>query len=227
MEKIEVIIADKVASVTGKPKLICGNSDYIISFTFDAEWDDEENKVARFTFCKNGLKKFIDVPITENTCKVPILSGIELVTVGVYAGNLKTTTGANIRCKKSILCDTAEEDTDVIENLFEMIKEYISAIGQGSNINLIHDIDLEAEYGENDAPSMNALVNILLMIGENFATTEYVNKVKEDVNAVNERLTTHIQYQDSVNQVFIEKLNALNENMAIVNEISILVGGAG
>lgn len=110
MEEIRVVVADKIATVSGTPLIICDNSDYTIKFTFDAEWANEDSKIARFSFLKNGLNRYIDVPIENDTCNVPILSDIEAVAVGAYAGNLRTTTGAEIRCKKSILSGGYKED---------------------------------------------------------------------------------------------------------------------
>jgi hypothetical protein len=126
MEDIKITIKDKVASVVGSPFIVCGNNDYTLSFEFDTEWESEHNKVARFSFVKNGLKSFVDVPIENDTCKVPVLLGIGLVRVGVYAGDLRTTTGAKIKCTKSILCDDAEEMVEPFENLYEEIKGSIA-----------------------------------------------------------------------------------------------------
>jgi hypothetical protein len=130
MEQIKVVIADKVASVVGTPTIICGNSDYEIDFTFDEEWNTEKNKVARFTFRINNEKKFIDVPIEEQKCRVPVLVDIALVKVGVYAGDLRTTTGARIRCKKSILCGNAEETEEGMKNLYEKLQGQIKEIDE-------------------------------------------------------------------------------------------------
>ena len=110
MEEIKVVVADKIATVSGTPLIICDNSDYTIKFTFDAEWANEDSKIARFSFLKNGLNRYIDVPIENDACNVPVLSDIEAVAVGAYAGNLRTTTGAEIRCKKSILSGGYKED---------------------------------------------------------------------------------------------------------------------
>ena len=110
MEEIKVVVADKIATVSGTPLIICDNSDYTIKFTFDTEWANEDSKIARFSFLKNGLNRYIDVPIENDACNVPILSNIEAVAVGAYAGNLRTTTGAEIRCKKSILNGGYKED---------------------------------------------------------------------------------------------------------------------
>lgn len=110
MKEIGVVVTEKIATVNGTPLIVCDNSDYTIKFTFDTEWATADNKIARFSFLKNGLNRYIDVPIENNACNVPILSDIEAVAVGAYAGNLQTTTGAVIKCKKSILSGGYKED---------------------------------------------------------------------------------------------------------------------
>ena len=110
MKEIGIVVTEKIATVNGTPLIVCDNSDYTIKFTFDTEWAKADNKIARFSFLKNGLNRYIDVPIENNTCNVPILSDIEAVAVGAYAGNLQTTTGAVIKCKKSILSGGYKED---------------------------------------------------------------------------------------------------------------------
>ena len=110
MKEIGIVVTEKIATVNGTPLIVCDNSDYTIKFTFDTEWAKADNKIARFSFLKNGLNRYIDVPIENDTCNVPILSDIETVAVGAYAGNLQTTTGAVIKCKKSILSGGYKED---------------------------------------------------------------------------------------------------------------------
>lgn len=80
--------------------IVCGNSDYVIAFTFDDEWSKYDKKMARFVV--NGT--FKDVAFTGTTCEVPILSNTNQLLVGVYAGELTTTTRATIPCLPSILC---------------------------------------------------------------------------------------------------------------------------
>ena len=95
--------------------IVCGNNDYQIQFSFDREWDAHDEKTARF-IC-NG--QFIDVDFSKtkdkNICSVPILYDTTEVEVGVYAGELKTTTSAFIGCYRSILCEVAKpsEENDI------------------------------------------------------------------------------------------------------------------
>ena len=101
MRILHISVLDKKATYLSRDgDIVCGNSDYVIEFAFDAEWDAHEEKVARFIW--NGHYK--DVTFTGTTCPVPIITNAAEVEVGVYAGELSTTTPAIISCQKSILC---------------------------------------------------------------------------------------------------------------------------
>jgi hypothetical protein len=109
MINLHIIIANKIATYQQRDgSIVCGNNDYQIKFTFDDEWSAYENKIARFIW--GG--QFQDVEFTGDTCPVPILSGVTLCEVGVYAGELCTTTSAFISCKPSILCQPANPSVE-------------------------------------------------------------------------------------------------------------------
>jgi hypothetical protein len=176
MNAIKITVEKKIASVEGLPEIVCGNSGYTLSFAFDNEWSDEQNKVARFSFNKNNKKCFIDMPIENNTCQVPVLVGIALVRVGVYAGELKTTTGAKIKCIKSIICDDAEATEEGMQNLYEKVLE-----------NAISKEDLETEvfvgedYAENKVYTANAINGVLKTFNEIIANLdERLGAIEED-----------------------------------------------
>lgn len=113
--EIEIDVVDKRAAVVGTPTIVCGNSGYSVKFNFDDEWDEHEDKKARFVYVKNGTVVHKDVDVTDDTCEAPILSNVREVRVGVYAGNLSTTTPAAIPCEQSILCESGEESITVFE----------------------------------------------------------------------------------------------------------------
>ena len=103
---LHVCVSDKIAVYQKRDgDIVCGNSDYKIKFTFDSEWDEHTTKTARFVW--NG--DYTDVDFTGDTCDVPIIHGTDEVKVGVYAGDLSTTTPASIGCKRSILCESASK----------------------------------------------------------------------------------------------------------------------
>lgn len=129
---IEITVANRIAAVVGSPVIVCGNKGYTVTFSFDREWDGYDEKTARFVFIVDGKAKFIDVLFSGNTCDAPMLSNISQVTVGVYAGDLRTTTGATIKCLKSILCGGGaheEPPEDVYNKILEEVSTKLSSSG--------------------------------------------------------------------------------------------------
>lgn len=101
---LHIDVKNKVANYRKRDGcIVCGNSDYQIKFTFDNEWDAATNKTARFIW--GG--QYTDVTFTGDTCNVPIITNTDSVEVGVYSGDLRTTTSAQITCQRSILCVAA------------------------------------------------------------------------------------------------------------------------
>lgn len=104
MKNLNITVANKIATYCQRDGIIvCGNSDYQITFTFDSEWDSYEEKTARFKW--NG--GFYDVTFTGDAVAVPTIENASQVEVGVYVENLSTTTSAVIPCQRSILCGEA------------------------------------------------------------------------------------------------------------------------
>jgi hypothetical protein len=113
-KNFRVTVRDKVATVQGSPCIICGNSDYSLTFDFvDPEWSEHEERTARFTFIKRGELRYDEVIFEGNTVSVPVLSDIDEVVIGVYTGELYTTTPARIKCKRSILCKPAINERQI------------------------------------------------------------------------------------------------------------------
>ncbi len=156
--EIKVEVKDKVATAPPDAVIVCGNSDYTILFQFDEEWDGLEVKTARFKYSTYaGPKQHIDVPFTGNMVEVPILTNAHKVEVGVYAGNLTTTTGAHIRCLPSIRCgsgEKAEPSPDKYDALMELIKELMEAVGGVTN-----HADLEGRDAADQHP-ISAIKNL-------------------------------------------------------------------
>lgn len=123
---IEVRVDDKIASVVGDPLYVCGNSDYDVRFTFDAEWDDHDVKTARFV---KSNKEYVDVVFAGNQCTMPILENTRNVKIGVYAGNLSTTTPAVVNAQRSILCGSGlpqKPQDDVYAQIMSMLTYGVS-----------------------------------------------------------------------------------------------------
>lgn len=146
MITINIEVQDKRPTVLGSPVIVCGNSDYELSFTFDSEWEAEPTKTARFLFVREGKVRYEDVVFMGTTCQVPVLAGIKEVRVGVFAGNLITSTPAVISCEPSILCGTgAPEDPTPEEyhQLVALVNDYYSEL-----------VDSTAAFIENQEKTM-------------------------------------------------------------------------
>lgn len=127
---ISVTVADKKARAEKHEPLVCGNSDYIVKFKFDAEWTGYDVKTARFIFSDHS---YIDVVFRGDECAVPVLKNTHEVLVGVYAGDLKTTTPAYLRAYRSILCgEGAPVDPD--PDVYHQIMELLNKGGTGSSV---------------------------------------------------------------------------------------------
>ena len=153
---INISITKKIPLVLGDPVIVCGNSDYTITFTFDDEWNGQLVKTARFNYVRHGNKFYIDVPFTGNVVNVPILRNINDVRVGVYAGDLCTTAPAIIPCRKSILCPNKTHDDpadDIYDELLliintKMIDALKDAIDNGEIS--IEDVKNIVEYNKKE-----------------------------------------------------------------------------
>lgn len=125
MPVINISVENKIAEADGT-LYVCGNSDFVAKFAFDAEWEAYETKTARFGYNNS----YVDVVFTGNKCPVPIISGTYFFNIGVYAGNLHTTTPARVPCKKSILCDTgfpADPPNDIYNQIMAKLNSLESA----------------------------------------------------------------------------------------------------
>ena len=121
MPNINIKIRNKVAK--GEyAVIVCDNSDYTAVFDFDAEWDEYTTKTARFVYCGT----YTDVVFTGNSCPIPEIHDTRSLTVGVYAGDLHTTTPAYISCVPSILFGNgvpADPTPDVYAQIMELLNK--------------------------------------------------------------------------------------------------------
>lgn len=142
MPNINITVAEKIATnMTPGVVIVCGNSDYLVTFDFDAEWGTEPNRVARFVYYKDGKSLYQEAEFTGNTVNVPILYGVDYVLVGVYAGNLRTTTPAKVLCDRSILCGDpalAQVGAKIVAQIEQVVADYLekNPVQTGGNLRI-------------------------------------------------------------------------------------------
>lgn len=151
MPIINISVREKVARQVGDERIVCDNSDYIAVFDFDAEWTAHDTKTARFYW--NGEKS--DVVFTGNQCPIPEITNAHGVFVGVYAGDLHTTTAAAIDTDLSILSKggrTADPLPDVYNQLLGMMNEQLpGALSAADSAAAASGVALAAQNAAEDA----------------------------------------------------------------------------
>lgn len=127
-QRIAIQIRDKIATCLTEIPIVCGNSDYIVDFSFDEEWNGHSVKTARFI----ANCEYTDVVFEGNECPMPIISNAKVAWVGVFAGNLSTSTPAIVHCKQSILDGDgvpAPPKEDVYAQIMKMLNDLDEAAG--------------------------------------------------------------------------------------------------
>ena len=122
MKDIRISIRDKISNNVSHDTYVCGNSDYRIVFDFDEEWEAHPVKTARIKY--GGV--YQEVVFTGNVCDFPIIHDARMISVGVYAGNLSTTTPAIITAYRSILSGD-EAHTEPTEDVYNQLMGLVEA----------------------------------------------------------------------------------------------------
>ena len=123
MPRIRIGVQGKVATnLTPEVEVVCRNSDYQVEFEFDETWVAHELKTALVVY--NGGS--VAVPFSGAVCALPTIYNANMCAVGVFAGDLVTTTPAYLVCKKSIgdlaKYEIEEPPVDVYNQLVQMIE---------------------------------------------------------------------------------------------------------
>ncbi len=147
MTALYITVTEKHAQLSGTPVIVCGNSDYTITFTFDEEWDRHDAKTARFAYHQDGVLRYLDVQFEGDCVSVPVLHDVGEVAVGVYAGDLCTTTPARISCARCATDGNALPDIPVRDVYNELTEQL--ACGSGYYLMTAEDdylVTLSGDY---------------------------------------------------------------------------------
>lgn len=172
---IEVDVSNKIARLKDKTIVgICSNSDYVIHFNFDDEWSAYVTKTARFKW----NDEYTDVIFDGTECPMPIINNTFRVEIGVYAGELHTTTAAMLYMKKSILSgdgSPADPAPDVYAQIMDKLNaldgatpataEKLGLIKVGENLKITQDGVLSVDTADaveqdNTKPITSAAVHV-------------------------------------------------------------------
>jgi len=176
-QRITIQISNKIATCLSELPVVCGNSDYIIDFLFDEEWNEHFVKTARFR--TNG--EYTDVVFEGNECPMPIISNSKVMWVGVFAGNLSTSTPAIVHCKPSILDEDGIPSApleDVYAQILELLNE---SRGSATALITINGSKLKffvGEQAEYDALSAEQKQNLFAIISNDITKDEIYNTLE-------------------------------------------------
>lgn len=182
-EMMNITVRNKIATKTDNVAYVCGNSDYVINFDFDSEWDAYDTKTARFA--RDG--QYTDVVFTGNQCNVPVITNTYAFHVGVFAGDLHTTTAARVPCRKSILCGSgapADPTPDVYDQLMERMAQLETS-----------------DWGQNDPTAKDYIKN----------RTHYVSTEQKVI--VPKQTFTGKQQMAPAGQIFVGQLEGVDNTL--------------
>lgn len=145
MPTIDIIIRNKTASAVAPPCIVCGNSDYNVKFDFDDEWQAHNNKIGVFAYNRGGEWRSENVLFEGDTCPVPALHGVRSVWIGVTAGDVQTSTPADVPCRMGAtdFSDTPEKPS---ADIWGQILDKLDAVGTVQRINTV--ISYDGDRGE-------------------------------------------------------------------------------
>ena len=145
MPTIDIIIRNKTASAVNPPCIVCGNSDYNVKFNFDEEWQAHSNKIGVFAYNRDGEWQSEKVLFEGDTCPVPPLHGVRSVWIGVTAGDVRTSTPADVPCRMGAtdFSDTTEKPS---EDIWTQILDKLDTVGTVQRINTV--ISYDGDRGE-------------------------------------------------------------------------------
>ncbi len=133
MPDIRITVAEKTARAEGHPEIICGNADYTAVFDFDDEWEAYPVKTLRAVWRSGGEYLYADVIFEGDAVQLPALYGTAEVALGVFAGDIRTTTPARIPCARCIT-DSDPQHPDPPPDVYTQLLEYLSVLQNGEPI---------------------------------------------------------------------------------------------
>ena len=127
MPVLNVTVRNKIAE-GDKQIIVCDNTDYVVNFDLDSEWDEYQAKTMRVLYVDGT---YTDVAFSGNECPLPRIYKPNIysyfdIGIGIYAGNIHSTVSAIYKCFESVLTD-AEPHQDPPEDVYLQILNLIES----------------------------------------------------------------------------------------------------
>lgn len=200
-KQIHISVRNKIAELVDKEQyLVCGNNDYEVVFDFDGDWSGINAKTAVFIYGNTPVHQ----PFVGNVCNGVEIKNATLCAIGVFAGDIKTTTGATIKCMPSIRDIGGvpkAPSQEVYDKIMKLLEEAIKANTElpkggkkGQVLKKLSDKDYDTVW-END--EVRDLSDYQTKTDKTLET-----KSKEIVGAINE-LSTEKLSEEQANDKYI------------------------
>ena len=161
MPEILIAVSNKIPVVVGDTKcIVADNSDYIVRFSFDGQWQDGEKTV--YFVRDNG---FAYPPVRTESDAVPVprqeTGGInKRLYIGVTQGESRTTRPAGINVLSSItdmIDDSAvQPDPSMWESVLKRLARLEAGGGSGGGVSFVLGETLELDNGVLNVKTTNA-----------------------------------------------------------------------
>lgn len=145
--QFNIEVREKVATLTSQNfDLVGGNNDYEVVFDFDDAWAGYGAKTALFVFGGKTVSKVFD----GNVCEGVAIENATTCYIGVFAGDVVTTTPAKISCITPSITDVGglpqNPPHNVYNEIIALINNYTEQIIQG--LDDLHQIALSYQFGD-------------------------------------------------------------------------------
>lgn len=212
--RIPIIVREKVAKLVNSDEtpLVCGNNDYVVEFDFDDAWANYPAKTALFVFANES----VPVVFEGNKCKGVAVKNATECAIGVFAGDIRTTTGAYMPCVLSITDigktpkapakDVYDQIMDLLQKAIQAHTELPTGGKKGQVLKKRSDEDYDTAWEDDKAGSVVDLSN-------------YYNKqeIDDKIDGINKDITT---IADNAANIF----DNLEDVSMVANENSFRIG---
>ena len=123
MPEIVVTVKNKMAVGDGSV-IVCNNSDYVVRFALDSEWDALALRTMRIVY---DSYTHTDIAFSGDTVALPTIIDRTSIGIGLYSGDIHTSTCAMFDCERSVMGNNshavAPPSSDVYNEIVEMIND--------------------------------------------------------------------------------------------------------
>ena len=123
MPEIVVTVKNKMAVGDGSV-IVCNNSDYVVRFVLDSEWDALALRTMRIVY---DSYSHTDIAFSGDTVALPTIIDRTSIGIGLYSGDIHTSTCAMFDCERSVMGKNsnavAPPSSDVYNEIVGMIND--------------------------------------------------------------------------------------------------------